>query len=339
MNSTPIPAQTSHQPTSSNVNPAEVVNPLCIILVKNGSKGDRLLFRYPYSKKFTRGGAAGKIPKGKGTPINTTNNSEEVVSKNESFTSSTGTEGTGMRSGGNTSMTPEVFSDNNEDVPKADPPSPIVVPEDQDEPTGTASDTNDDSPVDNGTKDVIDGDLKTPAVENQSNTTIASVTSPGTVVSPAFKSPTSLLAPNTKNLFETPLAQLSSKAFMSTPSVGGIPSLTPDFGIPRIRKVSRTTAPIVSRGEGENPYSISKNPGDDLFTEQGFVTATSDGRKFSLDGTEMLSQLSDKDLSNLLAVNSDLAERKFELKLNFVRFVGHPTLMHNHRDVRPINPE
>jgi hypothetical protein len=53
----------------------------------------------------------------------------------------------------------------------------------------------------------------------------------------------------------------------------------------------------------------------------------------------MLSQLSDKDLSNLLAVNTDLSERKFELKLNYVRFVvGYPTLMHHPKDIRPINP-
>ena len=29
------------------------VDPLCIIIVKNGSRGDRLLFRYPYSDEVT----------------------------------------------------------------------------------------------------------------------------------------------------------------------------------------------------------------------------------------------------------------------------------------------
>lgn len=39
----------SPQPAGGRLVPAMDVDPLCIILVKNGSRGDRLLFRYPYS--------------------------------------------------------------------------------------------------------------------------------------------------------------------------------------------------------------------------------------------------------------------------------------------------
>ena len=41
-----------HQ-TQPPVNDNPIVNPLSIILVKNGSKGDRLLFRYPYEHPST----------------------------------------------------------------------------------------------------------------------------------------------------------------------------------------------------------------------------------------------------------------------------------------------
>lgn len=37
--------------------------------------------------------------------------------------------------------------------------------------------------------------------------------------------------------------------------------------------------------------------------------------------------LSDEVLSTLFVVKSDLCESKFELKVNDIRFVGHPTLL------------
>lgn len=43
----------------------------------------------------------------------------------------------------------------------------------------------------------------------------------------------------------------------------------------------------------------------------------------------MLKGLNDEVLSTLFAVKSELCNRKFELKINDVRFVGHPTLMHS----------
>jgi hypothetical protein len=55
------------------------------------------------------------------------------------------------------------------------------------------------------------------------------------------------------------------------------------------------------------------------------------------DGAKMLRELSDRDLSNLLAVGADLSERKFELKLNYIRFVGHPTLMQQPKSHRTLN--
>lgn len=289
MNCTPV-AVSTHAATPKS--PISTVNPLCIILVKNGSKGDRLLFRYPYSKKAKTAGSRTSSPIRKILESQT----EEQV-RNSSFASSTGTKSEGFTSA--TSPTPSQPDSSGKPVP-----IPVVSTEDQvDGPN--SSNLN---PV----------GLETPSIPS-------SLQSLSTPVGVATKSP-AFIGTTTKSLFDTPLSQLSSKTFTSPNEF-------------RTRKVSRTTAPVISRGDGENPYSVSKNPSDDLFAEPGFYSSTADGRKFSLDGSEMLSQLSDKDLSNLLAVNSDLAERKFELKLNFVRFVGHPTLMHNHKDVRPINPE
>lgn len=42
-----------------------------------------------------------------------------------------------------------------------------------------------------------------------------------------------------------------------------------------------------------------------------------------------LTGLTDEVLSKLFAVKPELYERKFELKVNDVRFVGHPTLFHS----------
>lgn len=43
--------------------------------------------------------------------------------------------------------------------------------------------------------------------------------------------------------------------------------------------------------------------------------------------TGQLSGLTDQMLSTLFAVKAELCNRKFELKVNDVRFVGHPTLL------------
>lgn len=73
--------------------------------------------------------------------------------------------------------------------------------------------------------------------------------------------------------------------------------------------------------------SVVSNTTNDIFIDDEEHNR-SDMDKFTpAEGAKMLNELSDKDLSNLLAVGSDLSERKFELKLNYIRFVGHPTLM------------
>ncbi|KAH9365704.1 hypothetical protein HPB48_009622 [Haemaphysalis longicornis] len=43
-------------------------------------------------------------------------------------------------------------------------------------------------------------------------------------------------------------------------------------------------------------------------------------------------RISDKALSNLFATKSDLCNRKFELKVNDVRFVGHPVQLCSKRE-------
>lgn len=311
MNCAPV-AITSH--SSSSHNSAATVNPLCIILVKNGSKGDRLLFRYPYSKKVKTIGSDGTLTAGSRSKIGT----DESL-RNTSFTSS------GSRSGGGE-------SNSSPGVPESSKGTGGGI---------STSDLTEASSYATGSKDNADGRGFTTSTNSTNTASTAEIptiytSTPSPLMLLGPKSP-AFIGTTTKSLFDTPL---STKSFTS-PQPGSGSNLGSDFGInlTRLRKVSRTTAPVISRGDGENPYSVSKNPNDDLFCEPGFAgRTTSDGRKFSLDGSEMLAQLSDKDLSNLLAVNSDLAERKFELKLNFVRFVGHPTLMHNPKDVRPINP-
>ncbi|CAG7833317.1 unnamed protein product [Allacma fusca] len=97
----------------------------------------------------------------------------------------------------------------------------------------------------------------------------------------------------------------------------------------RTRKTSRNSPPSSRRS---NPYAVVKNNTcDDIFSN-----CRANDRILARD--VVLGELSDRDLANLLAVNSDLSEKKFELKINEVRFVGHPTLMHSPRDKRPLNP-
>lgn len=321
MNCTPVAIPSPSSP--KNKNPAAVVNPLCIILVKNGSKGDRLLFRYPYSKKFKSSSSNGR------RLIRPDHQNEEDI-KNESFTSSSGG-ATGERSSGTES--------------NSSPGAPYTASDTSKTAGISPSEKTEGSSVSvfSSTNNVDDGSSATATTEPaaSSNKSPLALLSPAALKSPP---PPAFIGTTTKPLFDTPLSQISSKSFTTPPAVTGVggTNVTPEFGLgglTRMRKTSRTTAPVISRGDGENLYSVSKNPSDDIFSEPGLAGSTTDGRKFSLDGSEMLCQLSDKDLSNLLAVNSELAERKFELKLNFVRFVGHPTLMHNPRDVRPINPE
>lgn len=66
----------------------------------------------------------------------------------------------------------------------------------------------------------------------------------------------------------------------------------------------------------KNPYALIIS--EDLL--QSPPPQTSNISKGNLTG------LTDEVLSNLFAVKPELCERKFELKVNDVRFVGHPTL-------------
>jgi len=104
-------------------------------------------------------------------------------------------------------------------------------------------------------------------------------------------------------------------------------------------KFRRTRTPswkASSPSSPSNPYAMREADDAamlsdcDRFTNPGLFSEGT-GRK-----ADILSELSDKDLSNLLAVNTELSERKFELKVNELRFVGHPTLMHRPDDIRPM---
>lgn len=66
----------------------------------------------------------------------------------------------------------------------------------------------------------------------------------------------------------------------------------------------------------KNPYALIIS--EDLL--QSPPPQTSNISKGNITG------LTDEVLSNLFAVKPELCERKFELKVNDVRFVGHPTL-------------
>ncbi|CAD7081364.1 unnamed protein product [Hermetia illucens] len=74
---------------------------------------------------------------------------------------------------------------------------------------------------------------------------------------------------------------------------------------------------ISSESKRRNPYSILIN--DDVL--QNAQQQTSNIHNGQLSG------FPDEVLSTLFAVKSELCNRKFELKVNDVRFVGHPTLM------------
>lgn len=72
----------------------------------------------------------------------------------------------------------------------------------------------------------------------------------------------------------------------------------------------------------KNPYALIFN--EDLLQPSSLLT--SNVVKGNLTG------LTDELLSKLFAVKPELYERKFELKINDVRFVGHPTLFHSGLD-------
>ncbi|XP_060527975.1 GATOR complex protein NPRL3 isoform X2 [Cylas formicarius] len=86
---------------------------------------------------------------------------------------------------------------------------------------------------------------------------------------------------------------------------------------------------VTSNMRGKNPYAI-KTTGDLLF--QNPISVSSNIRKGVLTG------FSDEVLSTLFAVKTELCDKKFELKINDVRFVSHPTLLQL-RNKQPDNDD
>jgi hypothetical protein len=82
--------------------------------------------------------------------------------------------------------------------------------------------------------------------------------------------------------------------------------------------------PFVQMKEGSetSKYDKKKNPYS--------ITLLQEERQISLDPAAMNVQLeSDEVLSSLFACKLELANQKFELKINDIRFVSHPALMEN----------
>ncbi|XP_076309210.1 GATOR complex protein Nprl3 [Tachypleus tridentatus] len=74
-----------------------------------------------------------------------------------------------------------------------------------------------------------------------------------------------------------------------------------------------------SKRKQNNPYALIVN--EDYLTSTRGITGSELGEKNVLNAL----RFPDKALSNLFAVKLELCDRKFELKVNDVRFVGHPT--------------
>lgn len=84
----------------------------------------------------------------------------------------------------------------------------------------------------------------------------------------------------------------------------------------------------------KNPYSLASSTStEEVLTSSNINQGASDLLPITTDSsiiTSLPGQLygfSDEVLSTLFAVNAELCNRKFELKVNDVRFVSHPTLM------------
>ncbi|XP_012280656.1 GATOR complex protein NPRL3 isoform X2 [Orussus abietinus] len=94
------------------------------------------------------------------------------------------------------------------------------------------------------------------------------------------------------------------------------------FRYPHAANHERDSSQFTNR---KNPYSLLT--GDDLLQSAPLQTSNSNGN---------LPGFSDDVLSTLFAVKPELCELKFELKVNNVRFIGHPTLLQS-RKLREIN--
>ncbi|XP_053994563.1 GATOR complex protein NPRL3 [Hylaeus volcanicus] len=95
------------------------------------------------------------------------------------------------------------------------------------------------------------------------------------------------------------------------------------FRYPYVAKYTRDSNQCTKR---KNPYSLTIT--EDLLQSLPFLTSNiSNGN---------LTGVTDEVLSTLFAVKPELCEQKFELKVNDVRFVGHPTLVPS-RGLKEVN--
>ncbi|XP_076622225.1 GATOR complex protein Nprl3 [Colletes latitarsis] len=95
------------------------------------------------------------------------------------------------------------------------------------------------------------------------------------------------------------------------------------FRYPYVAKHTRDSNQCTNR---KNPYSLTTT--EDLLQSLPFLTSNiSNGN---------LTGVTDEVLSTLFAVKPELCEQKFELKVNDVRFVGHPTLVPS-RGLKEVN--
>ncbi|XP_076667508.1 GATOR complex protein Nprl3 [Andrena cerasifolii] len=95
------------------------------------------------------------------------------------------------------------------------------------------------------------------------------------------------------------------------------------FRYPHVAKYTRDSNQCTKR---KNPYSLTIT--EDLLQSLPFPTSNiSNGN---------LTGVTDEVLSTLFAVKPELCEQKFELKVNDVRFVGHPTLIPS-RGLKEVN--
>jgi len=136
----------------------------------------------------------------------------------------------------------------------------------------------------------------------------------------------------------TPGASISSNVLntqltFSTPnnSVQSVSVDSSSGGSQTTQKKATKTTPLPTK---KNPYTSTKSPNDSVFFDEDSETNKVTGPvevnpKFALGCREMLNELTDDDLANLLAVNTELSEIKFELKVNQLRFVGHPSLIND----------
>ena len=244
------------------VNESPLVNPLAVILVKNGSKGDRLLFRYPFKK-------AQIIPDPSPSPRY--NQTPSLRFYDSDF------------------KTPaSAFLQPSSAYPQKSSLSISKYP-------NTGSSLGLKSPLAKSSP-ISFGNLKNPQAVP---TPVSSVKS----VRIAEDEKDNSVGDNNNKINISPVSNVGSPVSIISTTAAAGNKLTPN--IPSVTPIST--------------HLLSS-------TKQSRIAWSEESTRIGL-GNDILTDLSDKDLSNLLAVTPELTEKKFELKINEVRFVGHPTLM------------